>query len=199
MARVMVGEGLPEDLPVVFRFSEALTSGAPEGRLRRWVGAGLVERLGRGVYRRTDAGGVDPDRVEVALRAPQATICLISALVEHELVDDNQGWLDVALPRGQWRPQVASVVRWHSFAVDTFEVGRGEVPVGGGAVIGLYEPRRCLVDVFRLRHEVGPEVGVEALRRWLRRPGSQPGQLLEMARSFPKAVPSLTAALQVLQ
>jgi len=189
---------LPEDLPLVFRFSEVLASGVPEGRLRRWVAAGLVERLGPGTYRRAGAEFVDRDRAEVALRAPEATICLVSALVEHDLVDDNPGWLDVAVPRGQWRPSVASPVRWHSFAVDTFEVGRDLVPVGGGVTIGLYEPRRCLIDVFRLRHEVGPEVGVEALRRWLRRPGSQPGQLLDMARAFPRAVPSLTAALQVL-
>ena len=38
----------------------------------------------------------------------------------------------------------------------------------------------------------------QALRRWLRRPGSQPSALLAMARHFPKALPALRAALQVL-
>jgi hypothetical protein len=124
--------------------------------------------------------------------------------VEHDLVDDNPGVLDLALPRGTWRPRLAAAVRWHSFAAGTFELDRAVVPAGGaeaaegGAAIGLNGPRRCVVDVFRLRHEVGPEVGVEALTRWLRLPGSQPGQLLEPAGSFPAALPSLTAALRVL-
>ena len=169
-----------------------------------------MERVGHGVYRRVGATVGDLDRLEVALRAPRATICLTSGLVEHDLVDDNPGVLDLALPRGTWQPRLAAGVRWHSFAAVTFDLDRVVVPAGGtgevaaagcpegGAVIGLYGPRRCIVDVFRLRHEVGPEVGVEALKRWLRRPGIQPGQLLELAGSFPAALPSLTEALRVL-
>lgn len=201
---------LPAVLPVAFRSFEVAALGVSEARLRRWLAEGLVERVGHGVYRRVDAPVGDLDRVEVALRAPRATICLVSGLVEHDLVDDNPAVLDVALPRGAWRPALAAPVRWHSFATATFDLDRVVVPVGGtgesvaagrpegGAVIGLYGPRRCIVDAFRLRHDVGPEVGVEALKRWLRLPGSQPGQLLELAGSFPAALPSLTEALRVL-
>jgi predicted transcriptional regulator of viral defense system len=159
---------------------------------------GRVERVGRGLYRRVDAEPVDLDRLEVAVRAPRATICLVSGLVEHDLVDDNPPVLDVAVPRGVWRPQVAAAVRWHTFAVDTFDVDRDLVAVDSVTSIGLYGARRCIVDAFRLRHEIGPEVGAEALRRWLRRRGSHPAQLLDVSRRFPTAVPSLTAALQVL-
>lgn len=190
--------GLPAELPSVFRFSHVRAAGIPEGQLRRWVACGLVERLGRGVYARGDAVGVDMDRAMVAVRLPRATVCLVSALVEHDLIDDNPAWLDVALPRGTWTPRVDLPVRWHSFDTATFEVGREMVEVASGVEIGVYEARRCIIDAFRLQHEVGPEAGVQALRRWLRRPGSQPSQLLAMARSFPAALPRLTAALQVL-
>ena len=78
----------------------------PESRLRRWLADGSVERVGRGLYRRVDAELVDVDRFEVASRSPAATICLVSGLVEHDLVDDNPPVLDVAVPRGAWRPQV---------------------------------------------------------------------------------------------
>jgi hypothetical protein len=194
---------LPADLPAAFRSFEAAALGVSEARLRRWLAEGLVERVGHGVYRRVDVPVGDLDRVEAALRARRATICLVSGLVEHDLVDDNPAVLDVALPRGAWRPALAAPVRWHSFAAATFDLDRVVVPAGGtgeaetggpehGAVIGLYGPRRCIVDVFRLRHEVGPEVGVEALKRWLRLPGSQPGQLLDLAGRFPAALPSLT-------
>lgn len=185
-------------LPAAFRFVEVRDAGVPESRLRRWLADGSVERVGRGLYRRVDAGPVDVDRLEVAVRSPLATICLVSALVEHDLVDDNPPVLDVAVPRGAWHPRVASAVRWHSFAVETFDIDRDVVVVDSATSIGLYGPKRCIVDAFRLRHEVGPEVAVEALRRWLRRRGNHPGQLLVVAQHFPAALPSLTATLQVL-
>ena len=200
MDSVRAGAASPTllELPVTFRFSQALALGVPEGRLRRWLAEGRVERIGRGTYRRADSEPADADRVEAALRAPRATICLTSALAEHDLVDDNPARLDLALPRGVWRPRLSGPVRWHSFAVDTFDIGRELVAVDAVTSIGLYGPQRSVIDAFRLRHDVGPELGVEALRRWLRLRGSQPGQLLEMARSFPAAEHSLTAALQVL-
>ncbi len=192
------GEELLRDLPDTFGFSELVASGVPESRLRAWLADGLVGRVGHGLYRQATADPVDLDRLEVARRAPRATICLVSGLVEHDLSDDNPAVLDIALPRGAWRPTVVAPVRWHSFAGDTFGVDRDVVAVDSTTQIGLYGARRCIVEAFRLRHDVGPEVGVEALRRWLRRSSATPGELLEVARQFPAALPSLTAALQVL-
>ena len=87
---------------------------------------------------------------------------------------------------------------WHSFAVDTFDLGRDDLVLGGDLRIGLYRPERCIVDAFRLRHREGDDIAVEALRRWLRRRAAQPNILLVMARHFPKAEPALRAALEVL-
>ncbi len=64
--------------------------------------------------------------------------------------------------------------------------------------IGLYGPERSIIDAFRLRHLEGHELAVEALKRWLRRPGTSPAALLAMARRFPKARPSLQNALEIL-
>lgn len=70
--------------------------------------------------------------------------------------------------------------------------------IDDGVQIGVYSPERCIVDAFRLRHRVGEDVAIEALKRWLRRPGPVPAELLALARSFPKGEPSLLRALQVL-
>ncbi|MGB7979333.1 MAG: hypothetical protein WCF36_00890 [Candidatus Nanopelagicales bacterium] len=88
--------------------------------------------------------------------------------------------MELALPRGRWHPVLTSPVAWHSFSADTFEVGRTELPVTEGAVIGLYSAERTLIDVFRLPHKVADDAQLEALRRWVRRRGSQPGELLAM-------------------
>ncbi len=132
------------------------------------------------------------------MRAPRATLCLTSALARHGLSDAIPARIDVALPRGQRHPRTQAPASWHAFAADTFDLGRDELRLTDEASIGLYDPPRCIVDAFRLRHLEGPETAIEALRRWLRRRGSQPATLLTMARAFPNAEPALRAAMEIL-
>jgi predicted transcriptional regulator of viral defense system len=186
-------------LPASFSFSEARKSGLSERRLYALRDAGLLELLGRGLYRRSDASiGSDSDLLEIALRAGESTLCLTTALVRHGLSDVIPDRIDVALPRGRRHPQTHAPVTWHSFAIGTFHLGREELPLAEGVTMSLYNAERCIIDAFRLRHSEGPEVAYEALRRWLRRPGAQPSRLLVMARSFPKAEPALRSALEIL-
>lgn len=161
--------------------------------------AGVIKQLGRGLFRRADAAADDdPDLLEIAHRAPAATLCLTTALARHGLSDAIPARIDVALPRGQRRPSTQAPVMWHAFAPDTFDIGRDELALADQERIGLYSAERCIIDAFRLRHLEGPETAVTALRRWLRRPGSQPATLLAMARAFPNAEPALRAALEIL-
>ena len=159
---------------------------------------GLVVRIGRGAYRRADAALLDEDLVEIALRAPEATLCLGTALAWHELTDEIPDRIHVALPRRRRHPRVTAPVRWHRFNEATFGLGRGIVEIDEGVTLGLYGEERSIVDAFRVRHLEGEQVAVEALRRWLARPGATPSKLLAIARSFPKAEPSLRNTLRIL-
>lgn len=185
-------------LPTSFTFGAAKDLGVSEHRLRVLVEQGAIERFAPGVYRRADAPIVDLDLVEIALRVPDATLCLTSALAHHELTDAIPSAFDVALPRSRRQPRLAAPVRWHRFHEGTFELGRVRFQVEEGLELGVYGAERCIVDAFRLRHLEGEEVAVEALRRWLRRPGADPARLLEIARSFPKGEPELLRVLRVL-
>jgi predicted transcriptional regulator of viral defense system len=185
-------------LPASFTYAEARREGLSDRRLRRLVDDGALVRLGRGVYRRSEAPTIDEDLVEIARRAPDATLCLTTALARHELTDEIPDRIDVALPRSRRPLRVRAPVRWHRFADATYHLGRREIEVDEGATIGLYSPERCLVDAFRLRHLEGDETAIEALRRWLRRPGSSPAVLLDLASHFPKAAPALRDALRIL-
>jgi hypothetical protein len=49
-----------------------------------------------------------------------------------------------------------------------------------------------------MRATEGHELGYEALRRWLRASGSQPGRLIRLAGQFPKAETPLRMALAAL-
>ncbi len=185
-------------LPRAFTHLLARQRGLSDRRLRALVAEETLERLGHGLYRKADAPPADLDRVEIALRAPDATLCLTSALSQHDLTDVIPTVIDVALPRSQRPPRVAAPVRWHRFHEDTFGEGRETLEVDDGLAIGLYGTERCIVDAFRLRHQEGEEMAVEALRRWLTRPRATPAKLLAMARRFPKAEPSLLHALRIL-
>jgi hypothetical protein len=186
-------------LPATFSYTEARAHGLSDRRLYGLRDAGLLEQFGRGLFRRADAAEpANSDLLEIVHRAPLATLCLTTALARHGLTDAIPAGIDVALPRGRRRPRTQAPAVWHMFASETFDVGRDELRLSEDSTIGLYSPERCIVDAFRLRHQEGPEVAIEALRRWLRRRGSQPAALMMMARSFPNSEPALRAALEIL-
>jgi predicted transcriptional regulator of viral defense system len=185
------------ELPTTFTFAEAEGRGISRRRLQRLQATGAVERIGRGLYRRTGAEPVDHDLIEIAAKARQPTLCLLSALAWHELTDVIPPVHDIAIPRGAWQPMVSAPVQWHKFARDTFEVGRTEVQLDGTYAIGLYDAPRTIIDTFRLRHAAGPDIANEALRRWLRF-GGKPADLMRLTRIFPAAKPALLHTLQVL-
>ncbi len=185
-------------LPATFSYSEALKAGISEWQLYRLRDQGVIEPLGRGLYRRHDAESADLDLIEVAHRAPSATLCLTTALARHGLTDEIPSRIDVALPRGRHRPITVPPISWHWFDRTTFEIGRENLQLDPETSIGLYSPERSIVDAIRLRHREGSDLAYMALRRWLRRSGASPSSVLKMARNFPKTERPLREALEIL-
>lgn len=195
----MVAEGSLEALPATFTYAQARRSGVSERLLYRLRDNGLIESIGRGLYRRADMeASADIDLLEIAQRAHRATLCLATALARHGLTDEIPATIDVAVPRGQHRPATTAPATWHVFDRDTFDIGRTEMPLDDQTSIGLYGPERSIIDAIRMRHREGPELGYTALRRWLTRPGSSPSELLAIAGRFPQAEKALREALEIL-
>lgn len=186
-------------LPTTFTYGQARRAGISDRKLYGLRDAGQIEAIGRGLYRRATAGELeDIDLIEIAERAPRATLCLVTALARHGLTDEIPAAIDVALPRGQYRPTTTAPVAWHLFNPDTFTIGRTLLPLGTSTSIGLYGPERSIIDALRIRHREGHDLAYTALKRWLRRPGSSPAELLSMARDFPHAEKALREALEIL-
>jgi hypothetical protein len=185
------------DLPELTRHKDAIRY-VSDRDLRTLVDAGLLRRPQRGLYAKTTAINTDEDLIEIATLRPLATLCLRTALAHHELTDDIPATIDVAIPRGSRAPKTTAPTTWHNFDQDTFDIGRDELGLDGGTTIGLYNAERSIIDAYRLRHLEGPELATDALRRWLRRRGSQPARLMTMAAEFPAARAPLRAALEIL-
>lgn len=137
-------EDLLDGLGPVFRWAEARSAGLTQPRLYRLVEAGRVERIGHGLYLRTDAPPMDLDLIEVASAAPQATLCLTSALAYHGLIDGIPSRIHLALPANAHRPVLTAAVSWHQFAAETFDTGRSDLEVAVGYTIGLYDSGRSI-------------------------------------------------------
>lgn len=148
------------------------------------------------MYRKATASG-DDDLIEIAAKAPRATLCLQSALARHDLTDEIPTSIDIALPRHTWPPSTRAPVTWHQFNRRTFDVGRETLHLDEDRVIGIYRPERCIIDAYRLRHLGGADMGNQALRRWLRT-GGQPSALLGLARDFPPARAAILRTLEIL-
>jgi hypothetical protein len=186
------------ELPATFTWAQARELGLTNYALYQLRDEQLIDRLGRGLYARSDRPLGDDDLLTAALRAPRATICLRSALARHGLIDDIPARLDLALPDGARAPALELPITWHRFSRETFAVGRERLELPGGASTGLYGPERSIIDAFRLRRLEGPELGNEALKRWLTCRGSQPSTLLRLAEQFPRAAGPLRRTLEVL-
>lgn len=186
-------------MPATFTYTDAVAAGLTDRLLTQLRASGELEQISRGLYRRTDADpNADWNLLEIAHRAPRGTVCLASALARHGLTDLIPGTIDIAIPRGSTRPRIQAPVVWHHFAPETFDLGRTTAAVDRETEIGIYGPERSIIDAFRLRRWEGPELGVIALRRWLRRPGSQPASLLGVAANFPATLRPIRETLEIL-
>lgn len=91
----------------ILRTGEALRLGIHPRTLYAMRDSGVLEQLSRGLYRLAELPPLsNPDLVTVALKVPQAVICLVSALAFHELTTQIPHFVDIALPNRAERPRL---------------------------------------------------------------------------------------------
>lgn len=171
------------ELPASFTTSQAAECGVPRWRLYELRDDGQVVSLSRGVWRLADAPPTAYESLlAVSLRAPHATVCLISALSFHGLTDEIPAAVDLAVARGRNRPHIDyPPVQVHVFDADTYELGRKRVEVAPGEAVAVYDEVRSVVDALRLRGQVGSDVAYSAAKALVGRRRSAVGQLVEVA------------------
>lgn len=179
-----------------FRTAEARRAGINARSLLKMVERGDLIPLGRGLYLPAQSD-LDPDLAEITTKAPDATMCLTSALAHHGLIDDIPTSIDMALSRGLHRPTTQAPTTWHSFDADTFRIGRERDTIRGVS-IHIYSPERCIADAFRLRGFAGYETATTAMKSWLSARGNSPSTLLDMAHQLPRTEGPLRSTLEAI-
>jgi predicted transcriptional regulator of viral defense system len=95
-------------LPATFTTGQAELVGLWRRDLYLLRDDGVVSEISREVYRKSEAPETAHlDFLVVAHRAPLAVVCLISALMSHELTDEVPAVVQIAVPRGTHRPRIA--------------------------------------------------------------------------------------------
>lgn len=189
-----------ERLPSSFTTAQAEQCGVARWRLYELRDAGKVVALSRGVWRRADAGPIAHESLlAVSLRAPRGTICLVSALVFHELTEEFAAEVHLAVPRGLARPSIDyPPVEVHVFDAGTFELGREHIEVAPGEAVTVYDPVRSVVDAVRLRNQIGSDLAYGAARRLLEDQRAAAGDLLATSQQLRCEGP-IRDLLEVLQ
>jgi predicted transcriptional regulator of viral defense system len=145
--------------------------------------SGRVIELGRGLYRLAEIGEAEhPDLAVVAARAPNAAVCLISALSYHGITTQVPSSVHLAVPRGSYhRIKLSIPVTVYRFDPKTFKDGL-ETHRIGGMPLKVYGVARTVVDCFKFRNKIGLDVALEALRLARQRKRIQNRDLLRYAR-----------------
>lgn len=159
-------------------------AGIPRAYLKRLCDRGLLEQVDRGLYRLADAPMTELSSLaEVSKRVPSAVICLLSALQVHGMTTEAPHAVWVLIDRHARVPKVTS---------PTLEVVRAsaaarehgvEIRVIDGVKVQLTTSAKTVADCFRFRRHVGLEVGVAALKDYLRKRKGSIDALVAAARA----------------
>jgi predicted transcriptional regulator of viral defense system len=166
----------------ILRTAQALRAGIHPRTLYAMRDSGELERVSRGLYRLSEASPLgNPDLVAVAMKVPDAVVCLISALASHDLTTQIPHAVWIALPTGSWTPRLEQPPlevcefggKTYSEGVETHELD--------GVPVRIYSPEKTLADCFRFRSKVGLDTALEALRAYRERRKVNVGALMHFA------------------
>jgi predicted transcriptional regulator of viral defense system len=168
----------------VLRTGQALMRGIHPAALYSLVEAGQLTRLARGLYRLADAQEFsNPDLAVVAAKAPDAVVCLISALSFHGITTQVPRAVHLAVSRGRYAGLRLRTppVKIYRFDAATFDQGI-EAHQIDGVTVRIYGVARTLVDCFKYRNKLGLDIAIEALRFARERKRISNREILHFAR-----------------
>ncbi len=149
----------------LLRASDLDLISAPRVVLARLTAAGLLERIGRGLYRLPDAPRSEHESlVTIAAKVPQAVFCLLTALQFHELTTQLPRQIWIAMPRGSHAPRIDyPPVKMVQFTGDAYTAGI-ETVERDGIKLRVYGAAKTVADCFKHRNKIGLDVALEALK-----------------------------------
>jgi predicted transcriptional regulator of viral defense system len=133
--------------------------------LTRLVASGLLERVGRGVYRLPGFQASEHESLAtVAVKVPQAVFCLPTALQLHGLTTQLPRQVWIAMPQGSHTPTLDyPPVKMVQFSGEAYAQGV-EIMTADQVPLQVYGVAKTVADCFKHRNKIGLDVALEALK-----------------------------------
>jgi predicted transcriptional regulator of viral defense system len=147
------------------RAADVRAAGIHPEYLRRLVQQGLLEHVSRGLYVAVDTDVTEHHGlVQAATIVPNGVVCLLSALLFHNLGTQLPFEVWLAIDVDARRPRVSypplRIVRMSGHALtEGVETHRIE-----GARVRVFGVAKTVADCFKYRNKIGLDVALEALR-----------------------------------
>jgi len=140
-------------------------AGVPRVYLQRLTRDGVLQRVGRGLYKLSDApSDVASSLAEASRIQPKGVIGLLSALQFHELTTQTPHAVWMLLGPKDWAPVNPAVqIKVVRAGASSLRAGV-EVHTIDGVPVPITLPAKTVADCFKYRNKIGADVAVEALR-----------------------------------
>ncbi len=167
----------------VLRVQDLTSRGIHHEYLRRLCQQGKLERVGRGLYRLSDADVTEHATLAtISKRFPNGIICLLTALRFHGIGTQSPRDVWMALRRGTAIPRNIDLpVRFMLFSETSFDCGE-EAHSVDNVPVRITSPAKTIVDCFKYRNKIGLDIALEAMREVLRLRKCTPDDLWQYAK-----------------
>ena len=167
----------------ILRPRDLAVHGVYRQTLRRMVKKGMLRRFGRGLY-----GPVDSELsqfhsfAEACKRVPHGVICLMSALVFHDLTTQAPFEVWMAIDRKGRQPKSdVPRMRFIRYSGAAFSEGIEEQVIEG-VPVRVFSAAKTVADCFKFRNKFGRDVAIEALKDCYRRRVCSLGEIWRYAK-----------------
>lgn len=149
----------------LLRASDLNAIEAPRVVLTRLTAAGLLDKVGRGLYRLPSHVGSEYESLAIiAAKVPQAVFCLLTALQFHELTTQLPRQIWIAMPRGSHVPRLDyPPIKMVQMTGEVYSEGI-ETVERDGVALRVYGVAKTVADCFKHRNKIGLDVALEALK-----------------------------------
>ena len=161
--------------------------------LSRLAANGTLQKVEHGVYARQVDWLTDllKKYIVPCTLYPEAVICGVSALTYHDLTDEEERQIWIALPA----PKIIHNPRYRVIRPSGLAYTRGtEKHVFGKREVRIYDIEKSVVDAFKYHTE---EVALKALKRYLKIKNRNISKLCDYSRQLRKPLDETVTALQV--
>ena len=165
------------------RARELEAAGVSRAQLSRLVAAGKLQRLARGLYALPHYQGTEHSALlAVTKRAPQAVLCLLTALRLHGLTTQSPFEVWIAIGNKDHPPRLDyPPLRTVRFSEASLAHGV-ELRRVDGAAVRVTSVAKTIADCFKFRNKIGLDVALEALREARRKRKASADDLWRCAR-----------------